>query len=105
MNNSHVRPVKIFCAVITVSTSRRPDNDGSGTAIREILKAGALPVVHYAIAPDSIDAIRNELFLALKMANCVIINGGPVLPTMTAPLRPFTLCLRKKLMVLERYSA
>ena len=76
MNTSHVRPMKISCAVITVSSTRGLDNDTSGRAIQDILKAGELPVVHYAIVTDRIDAIRNGLYLAMKVANCVIINGG-----------------------------
>lgn len=76
MNKSHVRQIPISCAIITVSSTRCLDNDNSGKAILAILKAEELPVVHYAIAADRIDAIRNELFLAMKTANCVIINGG-----------------------------
>jgi molybdopterin adenylyltransferase len=76
MNPDHVRSLKISCAIITVSSTRRPDTDSSGKAIQEILEIGELPVVHYAIVPDTIDAIRDELFRSLKLANCVIINGG-----------------------------
>ncbi len=76
MNLNHVRPLEISSAIITVSTTRNTDNDTSGKAIREIFKSGGIPVVHYAIVKDQIDAIRNELFRALKTANCIIINGG-----------------------------
>jgi molybdopterin adenylyltransferase len=76
VNPSHVRPIEISCAIITVSSTRNPDNDTSGKTIGEILKSGGIPVVHYAIVKDQIDAIRNELYNAVKLANCIIINGG-----------------------------
>ncbi|MCU0628416.1 MAG: molybdenum cofactor biosynthesis protein MoaB, partial [Methanoregulaceae archaeon] len=31
---------------------------------------------HYAIVPDKIDAIRNEVIKALECAECVVLNGG-----------------------------
>ena len=31
---------------------------------------------HYAIVPDKIDAIRNEVTKALECAECVVLNGG-----------------------------
>ena len=44
--------------------------------ITTILKDAGIPVQHYAIVPDRIEAIRAELFRALKTTNCVILNGG-----------------------------
>jgi len=76
MSHDHVRPIEITGAVITVSTTRTIDNDTSGKTITGLLKEKSIPVLHYAIVPDRIDAIRNELFIAAKKANCIIINGG-----------------------------
>lgn len=76
MNNNHIRPFEIIGAVITVSTTRTIDTDTSGRTISELLKEKLIPVRHYAVVPDCIDAIRNELFFAMKNANCIIINGG-----------------------------
>lgn len=76
MKKEHVKDITIHAAVITVSTTRTPDTDTSGKAIREILAAAHIPTQHYAIVTDRIDAIRAEVSLALKDANCIILNGG-----------------------------
>jgi molybdenum cofactor biosynthesis protein B len=76
MSQTHIRPVEITGAVITVSTSRTVDTDVSGMTITGLLEEKSITIRHYAVIPDRIDAIRNELFIALKKANCIIINGG-----------------------------
>lgn len=76
MNKDHVRPFPVTAAVITVSSSRVPENDTSGTTIKGLLAGQEIPVAYYAIVPDRIEDIRNALFAAAKTANCIIINGG-----------------------------
>jgi molybdenum cofactor biosynthesis protein B len=76
MSHNHTRPFEITGAVITVSTTRTVDTDTSGKTIIGLLEEKSIPVRHYAIVSDRIDAIRNELFIAVKKANCIIINGG-----------------------------
>ena len=76
MSHDHIRPFEINGAVITVSSSRVIETDTSGKTIISLLEEKSIPVRHYAIVPDHIDAIRNELFIAVKKANCIIINGG-----------------------------
>jgi molybdopterin adenylyltransferase len=76
MSNNHIRPFEISGAIITVSTTRTIDTDTSGKAISGLLEEKSIPVQYYAIVPDRIDSIRNELFTAIKKANCIIINGG-----------------------------
>jgi molybdenum cofactor biosynthesis protein B len=76
MKQEHVSPIEIKAAVITVSTTRTPETDTSGMTITTILKAAGIPVQHYAIVPDRIEAIRAEIYHALKNTNCVILNGG-----------------------------
>jgi molybdopterin adenylyltransferase len=76
MKKEHVNDITIHAAVITVSTTRTPDTDTSGKVIREILATAHIPTHHYAIVTDRIDAIRAEVSLALKDANCIILNGG-----------------------------
>ena len=76
MKQEHVSAIEIKAAVITVSTTRTPETDTSGMTITTILKAAGIPVQHYAIVPDRIEAIRSEIYRALKNANCVILNGG-----------------------------
>ena len=76
MSHTHIRPFEIAGAVITVSTTRTVDTDTSGKTIIGLLEERSIPVPHYAIVPDRIDAVRDELFVAVKKANCIIINGG-----------------------------
>jgi len=76
MAHNHVRPFEIGGAVITVSTTRSEQTDTSGKTIIRLLEEKSIPVRHYAIVPDRLEAIRTELFLAVKHANCIIINGG-----------------------------
>jgi len=76
MVHTHVRPFEIGGAVITVSTTRSEQTDTSGKTIIRLLEEKSIPVRHYAIVPDRLEAIRTELFLAVKHANCIIINGG-----------------------------
>jgi len=76
MKPEHVQPITIQAAVITVSTTRTPETDTSGKTIITLLKEAHHPVLHYAIVPDRIEPIRNEVHQALKSTNCVILNGG-----------------------------
>jgi len=76
MNKDHVRPFPISAAVITVSSTRVPDNDTSGATIKGLLAGKDIPVAYYAIVPDRVGEIRDALFAAAKTANCIIINGG-----------------------------
>jgi molybdenum cofactor biosynthesis protein B len=76
MTHQHVRPFDVNAAVITVSSTRTPDNDTSGKTISKLLEEQSVQVRHYTIVPDRIDAIRDELYIALQKANCIIINGG-----------------------------
>lgn len=76
MSHSHAQPFPVHAAIITVSTTRTKETDTSGRAIQSLLAGQGIPVDHYAIVPDKIEAIRDELYSALKSANCIIINGG-----------------------------
>jgi molybdopterin adenylyltransferase len=76
MSHNHTRQFEITGAVITVSTTRTTETDTSGKTITRLLEEKSISVRHYAIIPDRVDAIRNELFTALKKANCIVINGG-----------------------------
>lgn len=67
---------KLVCAVITVSDTRTPENDTSGKAIMEALKAGEHPVIAYHIVkdePDEIIALIDDLTDSCQM---ILLNGG-----------------------------
>ena len=75
-NPEHVQPIAIQAGIITVSSSRTENTDTSGKIIQELLTEVGIPVVHYTIVTDRIDAIREEVVCALQSCNCLIINGG-----------------------------
>jgi len=76
MKPEHVRLVTITGAVITVSSSRTPETDVSGQAIRNLLQEAGIEVTYYALVPDRIEHIRTALVLAMDHANCIILTGG-----------------------------
>lgn len=76
MENNHLKPLTVTGAVITVSSSRKPETDTSGKTLIDLLSAAGIGVAHYAIIPDDIERIRSEVRLALSRANCIIVTGG-----------------------------
>ena len=76
MNPEHVKPQTIRAAVITVSSSRTKETDKSGETVIHLMEHAGIGISHYAIVPDRIDAIRNEVIKALDCAECVVLNGG-----------------------------
>jgi len=76
MKKEHERPMDITAAVITVSTTRTRETDGSGQAILSLLEEEKIPVLHYSIVRDDILMIRCGLHEVLGDCNCIILNGG-----------------------------
>ena len=97
MNHKHIRQFEIAGAVITVSTTRTPDTDTSGKTIAVLMEEKTIPVRHYAIVPDRIEAIRDELFMAIKKANCIVINGGTGLTFDDCTIEAVSPLLEKKI--------
>ncbi|MFA6361849.1 molybdenum cofactor biosynthesis protein B [Methanoregula sp.] len=97
MKQEHVQPVPITGAVITVSTTRTQETDSSGKTIQAILAEAKIPVRHYAVIPDQIEAIRLELYQALKTCNCIIIDGGTGLTHDDCTIEAVTPLLEKKI--------
>jgi len=97
MKQEHVQPIPITCAVITVSTTRTKETDSSGKTIQAILTEAKIPVQHYAVVPDQIEAIRFELYQALKTCNCIIIDGGTGLTHDDCTIEAVTPLLEKKI--------
>jgi molybdenum cofactor biosynthesis protein B len=66
------------CAIVTVSDTRTPETDTSGTCIRALLEAAGHRVAGYAIVPDEPRDVhgRLEAFLADPEVDAVIVNGG-----------------------------
>ncbi|MGD0079306.1 MAG: MogA/MoaB family molybdenum cofactor biosynthesis protein [Methanoregula sp.] len=97
MDKSHIRSFPINAAVITISTTRTIENDTSGNTICTLLNNSNIPVNHYTIVPDRIEAIRNELFMALKKTNCIILNGGTGLTDDDCTIEAISPLLDKKI--------
>ena len=97
MKQEHIQPVIINAAVITVSTTRNEETDTSGKTIKEILSQAKIPVRHYAVVPDKIEAIRRELYQALLTCNSVIINGGTGLTHDDCTIEAIAPLLEKKI--------
>ena len=97
MNKSHLKTLEISGAIITVSSTRKKENDSSGTTISTLFKEQGISIQHYAIIPDQIDGIRNELYTAMKSANCIIFNGGTGLTHDDCTIEAISPLLEKKM--------
>ena len=76
MNPEHVKARSIRGAVITVSTSRTKETDKSGQTVIHLMEDAGIGISHYAIVPDELHAIRNEVMKALDCSDCVVLSGG-----------------------------
>ncbi len=71
-------PKHIGCAVITVSDTRTPETDSSGTTIQNLLKDDGHTVTHYWIVKDHTEGIKETLLKTLNDPNTesIILTGG-----------------------------
>ncbi|MDD4567705.1 Molybdenum cofactor biosynthesis protein B [Methanoculleus chikugoensis] len=76
MDSSHRKQLTVTGAVITVSSTRKPETDASGKTLTDLLSAAEIEVTHYAVIPDDRERIRAEVRAALSRATCVIVTGG-----------------------------
>ncbi|MCQ1537536.1 MogA/MoaB family molybdenum cofactor biosynthesis protein [Methanocalculus taiwanensis] len=76
MSSHHEREVGITAAVITVSTTRRKEDDISGKTAQELFSAAEIPVTLYRIVQDQDEVIQDVLDEALSVANCIVFTGG-----------------------------
>ena len=71
-------PSSVRCAVLTVSDTRSPETDHSGSYIKETLGFAGHKIVDYRIVPDEPDQIRAVLAGWLESGDiqAVLSNGG-----------------------------
>jgi molybdenum cofactor biosynthesis protein B len=71
-------PAVLGFAVITVSDSRRPEDDTSGRTIREMAMASGHRIEDSTLVPDDVAAIRDALrkMLARPGVDVVVTTGG-----------------------------
>jgi molybdenum cofactor biosynthesis protein B len=89
----------VACAIVTVSDTRTPETDASGTCIRALLEEAGHRVVGYAILPDDPGRIRAhvEELLAVPAVEAVIVNGGTGLAPRDTTYEAITGMLEKRL--------
>ncbi len=76
MTSHHEKPIPITGAVITVSSTRREEDDTSGRTASDLFLEAGIPVSMYRIVPDQDALIRAALDEALQKANCIVFTGG-----------------------------
>jgi molybdenum cofactor biosynthesis protein B len=89
----------VACAILTVSDTRTPETDASGTCIRALLEEAGHRVAGYAILPDDPGRIRAHLeeLVALQAVEVVIVNGGTGLAPRDTTYEAITGMLDKRL--------
>ena len=78
IEHKHIAPKNIKCAVITVSDTRTEEQDTSGKAIVELLRAAGHEPQYFGIIKDEPEQIRNKLedVLTLDDIQAVVVDGG-----------------------------
>lgn len=78
MPHSEIEKIIVNCAVITVSDTRTPETDRSGSLIKELLLAANHRVSAYAIIKDEPAQIQEKLqsFRQNTDIDALIFNGG-----------------------------
>src|SRR5438876_4585270 len=68
----------VVCAVLTVSDTRTPETDTTGTCIQALLEQAGHRVASYAILPDVPTRVRAHVHGVLgdPEVDVVILNGG-----------------------------
>ncbi len=89
----------VACAVVTVSDTRTPQTDTSGTLVRQRLEAAGHRVVGYEIIRDDSSLVR-ERALALSgdgMCQAILLTGGTGLAQRDTTYEAITAILDKRL--------
>ena len=89
----------VGCAIVTVSDTRTPETDASGTCIRALLEEAGHRVAGYAILPDDPGHIRAHVgeLVAQPTVEAVIVNGGTGLAPRDTTYEAITGMLEKRL--------
>jgi molybdenum cofactor biosynthesis protein B len=78
LDHKATSPASVRCYVLTISDSRKPNNDTSGAAIAELLEAGGHQVAGRSLVKDDPDAIRQVIVEQLETSDvrAIITTGG-----------------------------
>ena len=65
-------------AIITVSDTRRPENDRSGERLAELLRAAGAEIVERVIVTDDLEHLRNTIYALAEREdiNLIVTTGG-----------------------------
>jgi molybdenum cofactor biosynthesis protein B len=71
-------PSTVRCMIVTVSDTRTPDTDKSGSLMRELLEEAGYVVVRYEIVKDEYDQIQSMVRAAAadEQVEALLFNGG-----------------------------
>jgi molybdenum cofactor biosynthesis protein B len=76
-HHKHEAPGNLKIAVVTVSTTRAAETDGSGKLLREIIEKNGHTVAGYDVIPDRENDISGTVQTFIEEgADAVIVNGG-----------------------------
>jgi len=76
-HHKHEAPQDLKIAVVTVSTTRDPQTDGSGGLLKELIEKNGHAVVGYAVIPDLVKDIAETVQMFVEDgADAIIVNGG-----------------------------
>jgi molybdenum cofactor biosynthesis protein B len=76
-HHKHEAPRNLRIAVVTVSSTRNAETDGSGKMLKEIIEKNGHSVAGYEVIPDrELDISGTVLRLIEERADAVIVNGG-----------------------------
>ena len=86
-------------AVVTVSDTRMPDNDGSGKVIIDSLRKAGHRVLDYRIVPDDDGEIRHAVFAGVEHneIKAIIVNGGTGISSRDVTIETVLPMLEKRL--------
>jgi molybdenum cofactor biosynthesis protein B len=92
-------PRQVPTAILTVSDTRTPDTDSSGTLIRRLLDRAGHPVVEQAILPDEPGRIRRLLRTWSRdpRIRAVVLTGGTGISPRDRTIESLEGLLEKKL--------
>ena len=75
--HKHEAPKNLKIAIVTVSTTRKAETDGSGKVLKEIIEKNGHSVIGYKIVPDRENDISGAVLMLIEDgADAVIVNGG-----------------------------
>ena len=92
-------PKQIGCAVITVSDTRTPETDSSGTLIQRVLQEKGHKITQYIIVKDTPEHIQKTLLDTLNesVTECIILTGGTGISRQDSTYEVVTSLLEKEI--------